>query len=208
MKTILCYGDSNTYGSTAAGGRFARDERWTGILQTLLGDGYYVVEEGCPGRTTVWDDPIEEGKNGKRYLLPCLNSHRPIDFIVIMLGTNDLKNRFSLSPTDIQWGMENLIDKIQKSDCGVDGKAPGILLVCPIQVGTLSHLSQILIGAKEKCAQLPALYRQLAERKGVLYLNAGEYAEPDEADGLHIDKAGHKNLAKALYEKILSACEQ
>ena len=204
MKTILCYGDSNTYGTNATGGRFVRDERWTGILQRMLGDKYYVIEEGCPGRTTVWDDPIEEGKSGKDYLLPCLVSHCPIDLIVIMLGTNDLKNRFSLSPTDIQWGMENLIHKIKKSGCGLNGKAPDILLVCPIQIGVLSDLSDILIGAEEKCRQLPNLYKLLAEREGIHYLNAGEYAEPDKADGLHIEKAGHVNLAKGLSERILS----
>jgi len=167
-------------------------------------DEYYVIEEGCPGRTTVWEDPIEEGKSGKHYLLPCLISHSPIDLVIIMLGTNDLKNRFSLSPTDVQWGMENLIHKIKKSACGPNGQVPEILLVCPIQIGVLSNLSQILIGAEEKCRQLPKLYKQLAERESIHYLNAGEYAAPDEADGLHIEKTGHKNLAKALCEKILS----
>jgi len=207
MKTILCYGDSNTYGTRATGGRFVRDERWTGILQRLLGEKYYVIEEGCPGRTTVWDDPIEEGKSGKNYLLPCLVSHSPIDLIVIMLGTNDLKNRFSLSPTDVQWGMENLIRKIKKSGCGQNGQTPDILLVCPIQIGVLSDLSDILIGAEEKCRHLPQLYKELAIREGIHYLNAGEYAEPDEADGLHIDKAGQTNLAKELSKRILSIFE-
>jgi len=207
MKTILSFGDSNTYGTRAAGGRFKRDERWTGILQKMLGDEYYVIEEGCPGRTTVWDDPIEEGKSGKHYLLPCLVSHNPIDLVIIMLGTNDLKNRFSLSSADVQWGMENLVHKIKNSACGLDEQVPEILLVCPIQIGILTDLSQILIGAEEKCRQLPKLYKQLAEREGIHYLNAGDYASADEADGLHIDKAGHANLAKSLCEKIQSIYE-
>ena len=102
MKTILCYGDSNTYGlKPDSSQRYPRDVRWTGILQKKLGEDYYVIEEGLSGRTTLWDDPIEEHKNGKTYLLPCLESHSPINLVVLMLGTNDLKTRFSLTPFDL-----------------------------------------------------------------------------------------------------------
>jgi len=202
MKNILCFGDSNTYGTRAAGGRFERNQRWTGILQQLLGDEYYIIEEGCGGRTTVFDDPIEEHKNGKKYLLPCLHSHWPLDLVIIMLGTNDLKNRFALSPTDVQWGMENLIMAIQNMDRLVYGKAPEILIMAPVQIGRLSGLQQILIGAKEKCEQLPALYEQLAKARNTHYLNAGDYAEADDADGVHMDEAGHRALAQAVADKV------
>ena len=95
MKTILCYGDSNTYGLMPdSPDRYPRDVRWTGILQKKLGEDYYVIEEGLSGRTTLWDDPIEEHKNGKKYLLPCLETHKPLDLVVIMLGTNDLDHMF------------------------------------------------------------------------------------------------------------------
>lgn len=202
MKNVLCFGDSNTYGTNATGGRFERNQRWTGILQKILGDEYYVIEEGCGGRTTVFDDPIEEHKNGKKYLLPCLHSHWPLDLVIIMLGTNDLKNRFALSPTDVQWGMENLIMAIQNMDRLVYGKAPEILIMAPVQIGRLSGLEQILIGAKEKCEQLPALYGQLAKARNTHYLNAGDYAEADDADGVHIDEAGHCALAQAVADKV------
>ena len=97
MKTILCYGDSNTWGyNPATTERSSRDERWTGILRRELDDGYLVIEEGLNGRTTVWDDPIEGYKNGKEYLIPCLETHKPLDLVIIMLGTNDLKVRFSV----------------------------------------------------------------------------------------------------------------
>ena len=98
MKTILCYGDSNTWGyNPSMGGRYARDERWPGVLRKELGEGYLVIEEGLNGRTTVWDDPIEGYKNGKTYLVPCLETHKPLDLVIILLGTNDLKMRFSVS---------------------------------------------------------------------------------------------------------------
>ena len=115
MKTILCYGDSNTYGlKSDLVSRYPRNVRWTGILQEKLGSEYYVIEEGLGGRTTVWDDPVEDYKNGKKYLLPCLDSHKPLDLVIIMLGTNDLKSRFSVTPFDIGASMENLVKTIIK----------------------------------------------------------------------------------------------
>ena len=117
MKSILCYGDSNTYGLMPdSPDRYPRDVRWTGILQKKLGEDYYVIEEGLSGRTTLWDDPIEEHKNGKKYLLPCLDSHKPVDLVILMLGTNDLKTRFSLTPFDIGASVENLVKVLLKSD--------------------------------------------------------------------------------------------
>ena len=102
MKTILCYGDSNTWGyDPSSQQRFGPEERWTGVLQKELGMEYRIIEEGLNGRTTVWDDPIEGFKNGMSYLIPCIESHKPFDLITIMLGTNDLKIRFSVSAYDI-----------------------------------------------------------------------------------------------------------
>jgi len=132
MKSVLCYGDSNTWGADAStGGRFPRDVRWTGVLQRELGAEYAVIEEGLGGRTTVWDDPIEGHKNGKTYLIPCLPSHRPRDLVVLMLGTNDLKHRFSLTAFDIAAGIGTLIDMILTSRCGPANGAPQVLLLTP-----------------------------------------------------------------------------
>lgn len=125
MKAVLCYGDSNTWGyDPATQTRFSREVRWTGVLREELGEGYLVIEEGLNGRTTVWDDPIELDKNGATYLRPCIQSHKPFDLIVIMLGTNDLKTRFWLPAYDIAAGAGVLVDIVKKSDAGIDGKAP------------------------------------------------------------------------------------
>ena len=116
MKTILCYGDSNTWGyNPRTQDRFPIAERWTGVLAHKLGAEFRVVEEGLNGRTTVWDDPIEGYKNGKEYLIPCLESHRPIDLVVIMLGTNDLKKRFSVSAYDIAQSVGVLVEIVQEA---------------------------------------------------------------------------------------------
>ncbi|MGI6777816.1 MAG: SGNH/GDSL hydrolase family protein [Acetivibrionales bacterium] len=204
MISILCYGDSNTYGLNGeTGKRFERSIRWTGVLQKLLGEEYYVIEEGLGGRTTVWDDPIEEYKNGKKYLLPCLESHKPIDMIVIMLGTNDLKLRFSVSACDIAQGMENLIRTILKSESGRESEPPRVLLMSPPPVGHLTGLAEILEGSEEKSRKLAAYYRDIAARYSLDFLDTGKIVVPCEADGVHLDEENHAKLAAAVAEVIL-----
>jgi lysophospholipase L1-like esterase len=125
MKTILCYGDSNTWGfNPVTQDRYPMTERWTGVLAQALGAGYHVIEEGLNGRTTLWDDPIEEWRNGKTYLLPCLWSHKPIDLVTLMLGTNDLKERFSVSAYDIAASAGVIVDLTLRSGAGPNGSAP------------------------------------------------------------------------------------
>ena len=108
MKNVLCYGDSNTHGyDGVTGGRFPWGVRWTSLVQEALKEEQVrIIEEGQNGRTTVWDDPIEGMKSGLKYLIPCLESHSPLDVVVLMLGTNDIKQRFSLSASDVAAGAE------------------------------------------------------------------------------------------------------
>jgi len=203
MKTVLCFGDSNTFGEKASGGRFERWERWTGQVQKELGDEYYIIEEGCGGRTTVWDDPIEEHKNGKKYLIPCLHSHMPLDLVVIMLGTNDLKNRFSLSALDIAYSIENIILSIYKENCGKDARNPSILLISPPQIENLTKLADILIGAKKKREELSGRLETLAGELRVHFLDAASCVTIDPQDGVHMDLQGHAALANVISERIV-----
>ena len=204
MYNILCFGDSNTFGYIPGsnGRRYDRGIRWTGKLQTLLGDRFYIIEEGLGGRTTVWDDPIEEYKNGKSYLMPCLQSHQPLDMVVLMLGTNDAKARFSLPACDIAAGVENLIQCIQSSPAGRNGGPPDILLVCPVRIGRLTGWVDMLAGAKEKMAKLPAEYERIAFAYGIDFLDAGAVAAPSDLDGVHMDEDGHAQLAARICEVI------
>lgn len=205
MKNILCYGDSNTYGmKPGMTGRYTRDIRWTGLLQKLLGDGYYVIEEGLGGRTTVWDDPIEEYKNGKTYLLPCLESHKPLDLVVIMLGTNDLKRRFSLPVCDIASGMENLIRTILKSDSGNGGGAVQVLLVAPVPITDVGIRDwRLMFGEGMKNSLLLAEeYEQVAKRNHVHFLNPARSIEVGPEDGIHYTQAGHRKMAELIEQKV------
>src|SRR5271165_6929995 len=129
LNTVLCYGDSNTWGHNPENGlRYARDQRWPGVLRQSLGLGYDVIEEGLSGRTTVFNDPLEPYKSGKEYLPPCLRSHSPVDLVILMLGTNDVQSRYNVSALEISLGMGVLIEIIQQSAAGPGNTAPEILL--------------------------------------------------------------------------------
>lgn len=204
MKTIVCYGDSNTWGwDPATESRFPRDVRWPGVLRAALGPDYEVIEEALNGRTTVWDDPIEEHKNGKTYLMPCLQSHKPIDLVILMLGTNDLKQRFSLSAFDIAAGAERLVRIIQTSQAGPDEGAPQILLISPARVhATRSDWGGMFEGAQAKSAELAAYFKRVSEEFGTAFLDAAPLIAPSPVDGLHLDAEGHRTLGEAVVQAV------
>lgn len=204
MRTILCYGDSNTWGwIPGTGRRYPRNVRWTGQLQIFLGNAYYVIEEGLSGRTTVWDDPIEEHKNGKTYLSPCLESHKPLDLVVLMLGSNDLKKRFSLSPFDVAAGVGRLIDIIQVSQSGIDNQAPRILLLTPPPIGLLDAVGQeVFEDAYQKSRSLRDYLYQISQAKGCSFLDTASFLQPSDEEGLHLDENGHTKLAKEVVTAI------
>lgn len=203
MKTVLCYGDSNTWGyDPATKSRFAHDVRWTGVLAQDLGSDYRVVEEGLNGRTTVWDDPIEGHKNGQTYLAPCLTSHMPIDLVVLMLGTNDLKMRFSVPASDIARGVGQLCDIIRKSDCGVDGEPPELLLISPAPLAQLTEFAEMFEGGTKKSKALGDHYATVAAERGIHYLKAADIITSSTIDGIHFEADAHHALGLAVTLKI------
>ncbi len=203
MRTILCYGDSNTWGKDPESeGRFSFTIRWPGVLQQQLGMSFRVIEEGLCGRTTVFDDPLSPWRNGKQYLMPCLESHKPIDLCIIMLGTNDLKTRFSLTAAEIAEGAEMLIDLVHSREAGSGAGSPPVLLVSPPLVRGDVPEHDMLIGAAQKSRSFAACYRETAERTGCLYFDAA-CIEVSELDGVHISEEGHRMLGEKLASVIL-----
>ena len=207
MRTILCYGDSNTWGSDPeTGDRFPEDARWPGVLRRILGDGYRVIEEGLPGRTTVWEDPIEGAhKDGRAYLRPCLESHRPIDLVTIMLGTNDLKGRFGVSASDIAQGASGLAEMTLRSGCGPDGGAPVVLLVAPPPVGVLTDMAEMFEGSGAKSLEFSRHYRRFAEQCGCEFLDAAEVIVSSDVDGIHLEAGEHRKLGEAVAARVRGA---
>jgi lysophospholipase L1-like esterase len=200
MKRILCYGDSNTWGwSPTTQERYNDQTRWTRVLASALGEEYEVIEEGLNGRTTVWDDPIEGyGRDGFNYLLPCLETHRPLDLVTIMLGTNDLKKRFSLTASDIALGAGVLVKAVQQSTAGREAKAPPVLLMAPPPVGRLTEFAEEFEDATEKSKKLGDRYRQVAQELGCAFLDTSTVIVSSDVDGIHFEPEEHAKLGHAL----------
>jgi len=203
MKTIVCYGDSNTYGADpATGKRHAPDVRWTGVLQAELGSGYRVIEEGLSGRTTNLDDIIEPDRNGLTYLAPCLESHAPIDLVTIMLGTNDLKARFNRNASDIGQSAGLLARIARSMRVGPDDGPPQVLLMAPPLVVGLTDFDEMFAGAIEKLQRFAHYYEIWAENHHVAFLDAGSVIVSSPVDGIHIDAPEHARLGKAVAAKV------
>lgn len=210
-KHIICLGDSNTHGYCAdpadcadpALARFNEEERWTCLLQKQLGSDYQVYEEGLSGRTTVFDDPLYEGLSALPYLWPCLKSHEPVSLLIVMLGTNDTKERLSASAYAIGLGMRRLIQKAKTIDCWGPGGTPNILVIAPPVIGEKITASAVAdemgIGAVKKSQKVPAQFKTVCAEAGVHFLDANEIGcEFNQVDYMHLTRAGHARLAEVL----------
>jgi len=198
-KRVLCFGDSNTWGyNPHTQERYDEQTRWTRVLARSLGPEYEIIEEGLNGRTTVWDDPIEGFKNGYSYLIPCLESHCPLDLVVILLGTNDLKMRFSVSASDIAASAGVLVSVVQQSLAGRDGKAPPVLLMAPPPLAMLSDHAEMFEGGEAKSIKLGARYQAVAQELGCAFLDTAEVIASSPHDGIHWEASEHAKLGQAL----------
>ncbi len=214
-KHILCFGDSNTHGYCAdpadcadpALARFNEDERWTRLLQKALGEDFLVVEEGLSGRTTVFNDPLHECMAGLDVIYSCLKSHEPVSLLVIMLGTNDTKERLGANAACIALGMERLVRKAMTVDCWGPGGKPNILIVAPPHILPLMEDSDVGVpmgkGCVEKSRELAHYYQATAKLLGVHFLDAqAAGCEFNRVDGMHLTSRGHATLAATLAREI------
>ncbi len=212
-KHIVCLGDSNTHGYCADPGdcadggiRFNESERWTKLLQQKLGEDYLVIEEGLSGRTTVFRDPLHEGMAALDYIYPCLKSHEAVDLLIIMLGTNDTKDRFSVSAPCIALGMARLVKKAQSVDCWGD-KKPNILVIAPPAIGKGMLTSPVAgtmgTGCVEKSKELAYEYKLQCELLNIHFLDADAVGcEFNQIDYMHLTRKGHAALAECLAQRI------
>lgn len=206
--SVLAYGDSNTWGAVpqpyrGAGGRFGITQRWPRIMQAALGAGVNVFEEGLNGRTTCVDDPIEgEIRNGERYLPVSLITHMPLDLVIIMLGTNDLKARLSMTAGDIADGAGKLADLVRRSATGPEGLAPEVLLVSPAPLAKLTWLTEMFEAGSAKSQKLAGEYARVAKAYGVHFFDAGSVISSSDDDGIHLDADAHRTLGLALADEV------
>lgn len=211
MRSILCYGDSNTYGYVPVQKtRYEKQVRWPGKMESMLGCGYQVVEEGLCGRTLIYDCPgMPEAFNGQFFLETCLYTHSPIDLIIIMLGTNDLGCVPNPNPLDLSFGIEQMICTIKKKLMSIEWyQVPEILIVSPPALGDTASLQPQGTDnnnlAAEVCNQLPEEFKKVADYYGCHFLKASDFAIVSNGDGVHLDEEGHSLLAKAMFDKVTS----
>ena len=193
MRTVLCYGDSNTHGQVPGGTLFDRYPYISGgpaCLPKSSATSWHVIEEGLSGRTTVRDDPIEGAiKNGRTYLRPCIMSHAPLDLIIIMLGTNDLKARFSQPASEVAMGIGCLVTTSRSSHPGQVGLAPEILVVSPPpMLDDIKEWEQIFKNAPPKSRELALEFEIIADFLEVHFFDAGSVVDCDPLDGFHINQ--------------------
>lgn len=220
MKTILCFGDSNTNGCNPKSDirdwvekspdnppqRYERHIRWTGVLQQILGPEYYVIEEGMPGRTFVYDDAVIPHACGADYIRPCMASHMPLDLLVVMLGTNDAKHIYGSYEYPFMLGMEEFLKIAKDPALWMKDQKPNILLIAPPPIGDAIETSiyyglfnQGSVALSKKFAEI---YEKVAKAQGCHYLNAGAYVKSDPADSIHFSVEDHRKLAEGIAEKI------
>ncbi|MDL2211693.1 GDSL-type esterase/lipase family protein [Erysipelotrichaceae bacterium OttesenSCG-928-M19] len=204
MKSILIFGDSNTYGLKPDGsGRFDETIRFPAHLQTILGNDYHIVEEGCPGRTTIFKDPTRYNLKATDYLQPCLSSHMPLDLIVIMLGTNDCKTCFDNSSKDIANGLQTVIQLVKEH---TENMVP-LLIMAPPCLGKDIVLDTFDEDFGEKSYQvaleLASEYEKLAQVEKVHFFDASKYVEVSPIDQEHLNEDNHHLLAGKLKKVIL-----
>lgn len=209
MKNILFFGDSNTWGyDPENGGRYPYDQRWTTIAARLLGEDYHCVAAGLNGRTTVFDDPWKGCRNAKDALDIELQTHKPLDLLVIMLGTNDLK--FADAHRSAR-GMETLSAMAMMANERFSTSSPvfpngaKLLIISPILIHEKSENNEendLMPYGHEESKLLAAPYRAVAEKFGAYYMNAADYAYPSEIDCEHLTPEGHRALGKAVADKI------
>ena len=213
VTRILCYGDSLTWGwvgveQAVPTTRYPAEERWPNIMLKELGDGFEVVEEGLSGRTTSVADPVDPRLDGSAYLPSCLASHLPLDIVVLMLGTNDMKKYFARSAFDIATGMSKLLGIVQASAGGVGTAypAPRCLIVAPPPISEPPDpwFASLFEGAQQTSVELAKHYEDLARFAKVDYLNAANVLKTGGKDGIHFSLENNKALASAVAAKIRS----
>jgi|SRR5918993_2503651 lysophospholipase L1-like esterase len=209
---VLCFGDSNTHGCPGDDIDYVRlpaNRRWTGLLQDLLGDGYEVIEEGLNGRTTDVAYEDRPGCNGRPYFLPCLLSHQPLDVVVVMLGSNDLKACFGRTPTDIAEALHGYIDDVA-ANVAESGRVPVTVLVSPVRINDTAAWFEEISGGDynhdivSRSQNLTEEIRRVAQERSVLYADAAQVARVG-ADGLHFTLDSHSRFAEMLAATVSRA---
>lgn len=207
-RSVLVFGDSNTHGTVPMESlsdirRYPRGTRWPDIMAAELGADWDVVAEGHPGRTSVFDDPVDGvHKSGLRVIASLLESHRPLDLVIVMLGTNDTKARFAFSAIDIAHGILRLADTILRSTAGPENGAPRVLLAAPVPILETGCLAQMFAGGAARSQALAAELATVARALGTGLIDLAPVAEVSPVDGIHLAPEAHEAVGRAMADAV------
>lgn len=202
MKTILCYGDSLTWGYNAETlSRHAFEDRWPSVLQASLDSSARIIADGLNGRTTAFDDHlVAEDRNGARTLPTCLATHSPLDLVIIMLGSNDMKPWIHGRALVAANGMRRLVHTVRTHAYFFEAPPPQVVVVSPPPVTRTDNVefSEYFFGANESSMFLADAYRELAGLLGCAFFDAGTVAQTSPLDGVHLDAENTRAIGRAL----------
>lgn len=203
MRTVVCFGDSNTWGFDPARPevRFDRGTRWPSIVADALAGEWEVIAEGLNGRTATLDSPVAEGRNGLTYLLPCLHSHAPVDLVIIYLGTNDVGDDYALPPITVAEAVGRLVRVVRTSQAGPGYRAPDVLVICPPPFARVDPDGEYA-GAPARAEGFSRHFAAVCELLDVELLDLRGVTPYSDLDGIHLDEAGHAAVAGAVLERI------
>ena len=199
MKTVLCFGDSNTWGFVPGtdGARYPRGVRWPRVMEAALGGAVEVMEEGLCGRTTAFEDLVEPERSAYTQILPCVESHEPLDLIIIMLGTNDTKDRYCVNAQEIGMGMETLLRKLL-GRYQFARTRPEVLVVAPPPVGNKPGGYVLSTATRAKSRMLALVFEPVATRLGCRFFDAAGAVGALGCDNVHLTEDNHRELGGAL----------
>jgi lysophospholipase L1-like esterase len=213
MKTILCYGDSITWGTNpeTGGTRHAFADRWPNVLKAGLGDGYEVIAEGMGGRTTAFDDfLVDADRNGARLLPSIMHTHRPVDLVILMLGTNDMKPATAGNAASAMLGMRRCVEIAQHHVPRLpDYVPPKVIIVAPPHLveTTDGFFAELFAGGIAESKKLARYYAGLAIQLDCAFVDASRVAKASPIDGIHLDAANTRALGAALVPRVKELLE-
>lgn len=211
-RTILCYGDSNTWGYVPGSlvERYHDNVRWTGVLSKLLRTDIRVLEEGLCGRTAISDDLIDSAggieRNGFKTFGAILDTHAPIDLVIIMLGTNDLKQTCKLPAIDIAEGVANLVAMARSPMFGPGfSEPPEVLVICPTTIWEVegTPFGPRFVGGRETSLDLHNAFSAMTTRYNIPVIYADDVVQADTSDGVHLSPESHTLLGQEIARWIL-----
>ena len=203
-KFILCFGDSNTWGYSPDGvTRYNSSVRWPSVMQSKLDADFKVIEEGNCGRTTIYDDPEVPDRNGIKSFPTILEAHAPLDLVIIMLGTNDLKNCYSASAMDIAKSLKKLTQIVLSHDL-LQNHMPEILVIAPPPIANAdkSRFKPTYINGIKESFKIGSTITEYFKDTNIKTFDAGEYIKSSTRDGIHLEPSEHIKLGELIAQKV------